>query len=108
MEKYEVSISKAAGMDVEKIAEYYAFSLQNPEGALKLIDSIKKVVMSLSEMPERHQAAADGSLAAKGIRMFPIQKYLIFYTVNKADCTVNIVRVLYEKREWELLLRHGE
>lgn len=107
MAEYEVSISKAAGMDVEKIAEYYAFSLQNPEEALKLIGSIKKAVMSL-EMPERHQVVADGYLAAKGIRMFPIQKYLIFYTVNKTECTVNIVRVLYEKREWEFLLRHGE
>lgn len=107
MIKYKVGISKAAEEDIDKIAEYYAVDLQNPEGALKLISILKDAVLSLSEMPQRHQLVFDEYLAIQGIRMFPVQKYLVFYTVNSTDCIVNIVRVLYEKREWEPLLKHS-
>lgn len=105
MAEYEVVISRAAETDISEISEYYAFDLQNPDKASELIGSIKKAVMSLSEMPERHQTVSDEYLALKGIRMFSAEKYLIFYTVNRTDCIVNIVRVLYEKREWMFLLR---
>ena len=107
MTKYKVVISEAAEMDLNAIAEYYVVALQNLDGAVKLIGSLKEAVLSLAEMPERHQLVSDGYLATKGIRMFPVQKYLVFYTVNKPTCTVNIVRVLYEKRDWEVLLKYN-
>ena len=79
MTEYKVGISKAAETDMEKIAEYYAVDLQNPDGALKLIGSIKNAVLSLSEMPQRHQLVNDVYLAAKGMRMFPIQKLSLIH-----------------------------
>ena len=44
-------------------------------------------------------------MAFKGIRLLPIDNYLVFYTVNKAAEMVGIVRMLYGRREWETLLK---
>ena len=105
MSTYQIRITKAASADLEKIAHYIAINLQEPITALKQINRIKAAIISLQAMPERHNIVADKYLAAKGIRIMPIDNYLIFYIADKTAATVNIIRVLYNKREWEVLLK---
>ena len=104
MNEYELRISEAAEKDVEEIADYISLTLQEPVAAKKQITRIKDAVVSLSFMPERHSLVSEEYLASRGIRKILIDKYLIFYTVDNAKQIVNIVRVLYGRREWESLL----
>ena len=105
MSEYKVMVSEATDTDLEEIASYIAANLQEPAIALKQIGRIKDAMMSLQTMPERHGVVSDNYLAAKGIRLLPVDNYLVFYTVNKAAGMVCIVRVLYGRREWETLLK---
>lgn len=105
MSEYKVMISEVADADLEEIADYIAVNLQEPATALKQIGRIKDAMMSLRTMPERHGVVSDKYLASRGIRLLPVDNYLVFYTVNKATATVGIVRVLYGRREWENLLK---
>ena len=43
-------------------------------------------------------------LAAKGYRVLPVKNYLIFYKVNEAEKCVDIIRILYNRRDWINLL----
>lgn len=104
MSEYELRISDAAAEDIDRIADYIALSLQEPLMALKQIGRIKDAVASLCAMPERHGVVSDKYLASRGIRLLPVDNYLVFYTVNKAEELVTIARVLYGKREWDALL----
>ena len=104
MSEYALRISAAAEADLEGIASYIALDLQESVIALKQIGRIKDAMMTLGTMPERHGIVSDKYLAAKGIRMLPADNYLVFYMVNKSQAAVNIVRVLYGRREWEALL----
>ena len=104
MDNYSVMISAVAGEDIEGIADYIANVLLEPETAAKLIGRLKTAVKSLEAMPERHPLAADAYLALRGIRTIRVDNYCAFYTVNRAERTVNIIRVIYTKRAWEKLV----
>ncbi len=104
MEKYEVVFAETAISDLEELVYYISDELQNPAAALRISTAIKTAVHALEEFPKRHSLISDSYLAARGIRLIPIENYLVFYTVEDSARTVSIVRILYGKREWEKLL----
>jgi len=104
MKTYSLVIAEAAEADLDGIADYISCELKEPATALKQLARIEAAMAALEELPERHSLVQDKYLAAKGIRKLPTDNYLIFYTVNKSTNTVNIVRVLYGRRDWESIL----
>lgn len=104
MDNYSVMISATAGEDAAGIADYIAYTLLDPQAAIRLIGRLKEAVNSLKTMPERHPLVAEAYLALRGIRTLLVDNYCVFYAVNRAEHTVNIIRVIYTKRAWEKLL----
>lgn len=104
MDNYSVMISATAGEDAAGIADYIAYMLLDPQAAIRLIGKLKEAVNSLKTMPERHPLVAEAYLALRGIRTLLVDNYCVFYAVNRAEHTVNIIRVIYTKRAWERLL----
>lgn len=104
MDNYSVMISATAGEDAAGIADYIAYTLLDPQAAIRLIGRLKEAVNSLKTMPERHPLVAEAYLALRGIRTLLVDNYCVFYAVNRAEHTVNIIRVIYTKRAWEKLI----
>ncbi|HWQ72108.1 MAG TPA: type II toxin-antitoxin system RelE/ParE family toxin [Desulfitobacteriaceae bacterium] len=104
MKRYNLAIAEAAEADLEEIADYISHELKEPETALKQLTRIEEAMTTLEELPERYSLVQDKYLAAKGIRKLPIDNYLIFYNINKSINTINIARVLHERRDWESIL----
>ncbi|MEW6621746.1 MAG: type II toxin-antitoxin system RelE/ParE family toxin [Bacillota bacterium] len=104
MMKYNLVIAEAAEADLDGIVDYISYELKEPTTALKQLARIQEAMATLEELPERYSLVQDKYLAAKGIRKLPIDNYLLFYTVNKSTNTVNIVRVLHGRRDWESIL----
>jgi len=104
MMKYNLVIAEAAEADLDGIVDYISYELKEPTTALKQLARIQEAMATLEELPERYSLVQDKYLAAKGIRKLPIDNYLLFYTVNKSTNTVNIVRVLHGRRNWESIL----
>lgn len=104
MDNYSVMMSAAAAEDIGGIADYIANMLLEPETAAKLIGRLKTAVNSLETMPERYPLVADTYLALRGIRTLRVDNYCVFHAVNRAEHTVNIIRVIYTKRAWEKLI----
>ncbi len=105
MKQFEVEIAEAAEKDLEEISDYIAHMLHNVPAALKLVHKIQKAFDSLKTMPERQVLVADSYLAAKGLRVLPVANYFIFYKVNQDEARVTVVRILYNRRAWERILR---
>ncbi|MBU7007868.1 type II toxin-antitoxin system RelE/ParE family toxin [Phosphitispora fastidiosa] len=104
MKTYCLVIAEAAEADLDRIADYISCELKEPITALKQLERIEAAMMALEELPERHSLVQDKYLAAKGMRKLPIDNYLLFYTVNKSKNTINIVRVLHGRRDWESIV----
>lgn len=104
MKGYEVLLTEPAAEDLEDIARYISIELKDSVAALKLIQKIRKAVMSLVQMPTRNRLVADERLAEQGIRKLAVDNYLLFYVISEKDQTVTVVRILYGRRDWLNLL----
>ncbi len=103
--KYKIVITEKASTDLDQIITYIKDVLLNPEAALRWLQRISQAIDGLESLPERYALADDPVLEANAIRWFSVGNYLVFYTVSDNDALVFILRVLYRRRNWKIILQ---
>ena len=104
---YKVQITSAAERDLIRAADHIEFVLKNPKAADELIDEAEKQINSLSDFPEKFRLVDDPVLASWGIRFVIVNGYLAFYTISEEENLVIVVRFLFQKSNWNAILRQG-
>lgn len=104
MIRYRVMITKPAELDLKGIADYISKEIREPATAQQVVNAIGESVFALEQLPLRNPLVRDERLASQGIRMMIAEGYIIFYFVDDKVKTVNVVRILYGKREWMNIL----
>ena len=104
---YRIHITSTAERDIMSAADYIEFTLKNPKAADDLLVEAEAQINSLSELPEKFRFVDDPVLASWEIRFVIIKNYLAFYTIDKETQTIIIVRFLYQKSNWNAILRKG-
>lgn len=104
---YQLHITSTAERDLMHAADYIEFTLKNPAAAENLLDIATKQINSLSDFPGKFSLVDDPVLASWEIRFVIIHNYLAFYTINEEKQMVIIVRFLYQKSNWNSILRQG-
>ena len=85
--------------------EYYTFvDLCNPQAAQRISDGILGAAGKLAEYPEGHPLVGDELLGRMGIRITYFDNYNIFYYYDMQNDVVYIIRVLYNKADWQNIL----
>lgn len=104
---YNIHITSAAERDIIHAADHIEYVLKNPKAASDLIDEAETQIGSLSAFPEKFGLVDDSVLASWGIRFVIVKGYLAFYTISKQDNMVIIIRFLFQKSNWNAILRQG-
>lgn len=102
---YEVKFTNEAQTDLRSIFEYIAFQLQEPENAKRQFLRIEEMILSLDNMPERHRLYEREPWKSRGLRVLPIDNYVIFYIPDAVTMIVTIIRIMYAGRDIENQLR---
>ena len=97
--KWKIKYSDQARRDIRDIYEYLAYEVYEPEMAAEQVQKIMKSIRLLDEMPMRHSIYREEPWKSQGVRYYPEGKQLIFYQVEKGKRTVNVVRVMDERRD---------
>ena len=86
--------------------EYYIFvDLCNPQAAQSISDGILGAADKLAEYPEGHPLVGEELLGRMGIRITYFDNYNIFYYYDMQNDVVYIIRVLYNKVDWQNILK---
>ncbi len=93
--KFEIVYTARARRELRNIQEYIEYGLLEPETAKKVLNRILERIDSLDEMPMRFRLYDDEPWRSQGLRVFPVDKYMVFYLPNEEKMTVEIVHVLY-------------
>ena len=101
---YEVMIESTAMQDLRGIFIYISDRLYAPESAQRVYRSIKRAVLSLDDMPARFPLVREEPYASLGVRFMPVENYNAFYVINEGTKTVHVIRIVYNRREWQALL----
>jgi toxin ParE1/3/4 len=102
--KYRIKLTHAFRRDLLNAFDYIADELKNPAAANRLIDDAEKAVDSLCHMPFAHPPVMDEFLSGRGIRLIPVNNYIVFYVVREESRTAVILRFLYGRRDWQSIL----
>jgi len=102
---YFLNITKIAEEDILSAINYIANILKAPMAANKLLDDIEKYEEILENTPNIYPLVYDEYLAEKKLKFVIIKNYLLFYTVNEDEKTVNVIRFLYARRDWKNILK---
>ena len=102
MRKYIIEYSKDSKQDLIDIKRYIKYNLQEPTIANNLITKIKKEIKELVNNPEIYSIIDDDLIKKLEIRKIIVDNYIVFYRVKNSS--LEIVRVLYGKRNWINLL----
>ena len=98
---YSVKITNEADNDLRSIYEYIAFELKSIETAIGQLERLEQSILKLSEMPERYKQYENEPWKSKGLRMMPVDNYIVFYIPDNDKNTVTIIRVMYGGRNIE-------
>ena len=104
MNKYKIQFSKDARKDLKDIYIYVKYSLQEPVIAKKLIDKIKKEIYKLKDNPTIYAIIRDEIIKKREIRKVKVNNYIVFYKVEDTKSLVEIVRIMYGRRNWTNIL----
>lgn len=96
---WKIKYSAQALEDVRSIYEYIAFELLMPDTASNQVNKIMKSVYVLDEMPMMYKAYEEEPWRSKGLRVFPVDNYIVLYLPKEDTNTVNIVRIIYGGRD---------
>lgn len=104
MTKYNIEIENAAERDMYDVLSYITETLKEPALALRLYKSIKEQISKLSTMLARNRVVDDQPYASIGVRRLFVENYVVFYVIDETVLTVHVIRVLYNRREWQSIL----
>lgn len=104
---YIIHITKAAERDFMRAADYIEYTLKNPAAADKLLVDATEQINTLADLPKKHCLVDDPVLANWGIRFVVIRNYLAFYAIDEEKQMVIVVRFLFQKSNWNVILRQG-
>lgn len=102
MNKYITQYSEEAKQDLIEIKKYIKYNLQEPNIANKLISKIKNAIEGIKNNPKMYAIIDDDFIKKLEIRKIIVDNYIVFYRIQSN--TIEIVRVMYGRRNWIKLL----
>jgi hypothetical protein len=97
--KFEVELTEKADRDLRNIFFYIAVDLNAPENAERQINRLWDAILSLDELPERYRRYEDEPWYSRGMRVLPIDNFVILYIPYLEEKVVRIVTVMYGGRD---------
>ena len=92
---YKVVYLPTARRQLEEAVVYIAEELCSPDAAAALLDAVDEAVRSLMEMPYRYAIYPTLYTMKREVRFIPVKNY---YVVDEANKTVEIWRVLHQRK----------
>lgn len=102
--EYGVRVTDQAREQLRVIVRYIAQTLQEPAAARRLLDTLENAIASLSRMPCRIALTEEEPWHGYGVRRMPVKGYLVYFLVDEIDTCVQVIAVVYGKRDQTLQL----
>lgn len=105
---YKVTTTAQADADLRGIYEYIAFELLSPGNAAGQLDRLEEHIIGLEEFPEKFRSYEKEPWHSRGLRVMPVDNYLVFYIPDKNTGIVTVIRVIYAGRDVDNQLNNSQ
>jgi len=97
--EYTVKITEHARGQMREIFRYIAFTLQAPDTALRLLDTLEREIASLSRFPGRVALTEEEPWHSAGIHKLPVKNYIVYFWIDEAARKVQVTAIVYGRRD---------
>lgn len=104
-DKYKVIITPQAQQHLKGIRDYILYELKSPIAAKNTLLLLKTEIESLEIMPNRFPKADEIIQNENGIHKMTVKNFLIYFTVDENESTVNVFAVIYARRDQKTALQ---
>lgn len=104
---YKVDISKQAQVDLREIYEYIAYTLLSPQSAAGQLDRLEEHIMGLNQIPMRFREYEREPWHSRGMRIMPVDNFVVMYVPNEEKGIVTIIRVMYGGRDIDTEMKNN-
>ncbi len=102
--KYTIFVAKRATADMESIFQYISTEFNSENSARNTIIKIREKIEIIGKNPFAYAVIDNPMNIKKFYRRAVVQNYIIYYRVNPQVDRIDILRVLYNKRNFMNLL----
>ena len=96
---YEVTTTNQADADLRDIYEHIAFELLSPDNAAGQLDRLEEHIIGLEKFPEKFRLYEKEPWHSRGLRIMPVDNYLVFYIPDRDAGIVTVIRIMYAGRD---------
>jgi toxin ParE1/3/4 len=96
---WTVNYAESARQDLREILGYISEMLLEPAIAANQVTRIMDSADSLDQMPFRHRLYDYEPWRSRGLRIMPVDNYVVLYMPDESIGIVNIIRVMYRRRD---------
>ena len=96
---YAVKLTPQAQEHLREIANYIAYTLQEPETAKRNVEILEKAILSLSDFPARVPLTPEEPWRTQGIHKLLVKNYLVYFWIDEHRKTVEIIGIIYARRD---------
>lgn len=102
--QYKIEYLKLAKIDIENIANYIMYNLQNKTASIKLTNEIIINIKKIAVFPYANRQYLSKFNLNNCFRCKRVKNFLIFYTIDESKKKIIIARILYQRRDINSLL----
>ena len=99
MEQYHIRITRQAREHLRSIFRYIELELMAPTAATNTMQAIKGGILSLETMPQRIHLTPEEPWRSQGVRRKRVKNFYIYFWIDEERKKVQIIGVIYIKRE---------
>ena len=96
---YQIKLTKQAQEQLREIFSYIRYTLQAPETAMHMLETLEREIASLSIFPARVPLTEEEPWHSQGIHKFPVKNYLVYFRIDEDRKTVQVIAVIYGRRD---------
>ena len=99
MIEYEVIVTDEAEADLRSVYEHIAFELYSPDNAAGQVKRLERHILDLNYFPEKYRPYQKEPWYGRGMRVMPVDNYVVLFIPNHATKSVTVNRVMYAGRD---------
>ena len=100
MIKYSVELMPEAIDDLQAIYDYIAYNLKSEINASAQLERIETEIEKLGLLPNGFKLYEREPWHSRGLRMLPVDNYIIFYIADSETKTVYVLRIMYGRMDF--------
>jgi toxin ParE1/3/4 len=105
---WHVDYAEAARQDLRDVRDYISNVLLEPTTAARQVAHIMDAADSLEHMPMRYRLYDNEPWRSRGLRIMPVDNYVVLYLPDESKNIVTIIRVMYGRRDLGRQLNRSE